>query len=87
LSPFFIGVSIILMMGVFATLFCVFRRPNILDKVLVVNLIGTNALVILILISYISNRGACLDVALAYALLSFIAIVVFARYIESRGKF
>jgi len=84
--PFFIGASIALLMGIFAALYRAFKGPNILDRVLAVNLIGTNALVVLILIAYIRGYNAYLDVALAYALLSFVSIVVIARYVESRGE-
>ncbi|MDO8886900.1 monovalent cation/H+ antiporter complex subunit F [Candidatus Oleimmundimicrobium sp.] len=86
MTPFFLGMSILLLLGVFTALYRAFRGPNILDRVLTVSLIGTNTLVALILISYIYEY-CFLDVALAYALLSFISIVVMARYIESKGKF
>ncbi len=85
MTPFFIGMSVVLLIGVFVALYRAFKGPDVLDRVLAVSLIGTNTLVILMLIGYI-YKHTFLDVALAYALLSFISIVVIARYVESKGK-
>jgi multicomponent Na+:H+ antiporter subunit F len=72
------------------TLAPVFRMvagPSIYDRVLGVGLIGTNAVLILLLIGFIYGRiEMFVDLAIAYAVLNFVGIVVVAKYLEKRRE-
>ncbi len=59
--------------------------PTSLDRNIVINIIGTKTVVIMILMSFIYNELYFIDVATVYALISFIATICVAKYLE-RGK-
>lgn len=59
--------------------------PTSLDRVVVINVIGTKTVVIMVMMSFIYEEHFFVDVALVYALISFIATICVAKYLE-RGK-
>lgn len=59
--------------------------PTSLDRVVVINVIGTKTVVIMVMMSFIYEEYFFVDVALVYALISFIATICVAKYLE-RGK-
>ena len=59
--------------------------PTSLDRNIVINIIGTKTVVIMILMSYIYDEIYFIDVAMVYALISFIATICVAKYLE-RGN-
>ena len=60
--------------------------PTIYDRALGMGLIGTNAILLLVLIGFIYERSNMfLDLAIAYAILNFVGIVAMAKYLERRG--
>lgn len=59
--------------------------PTSLDRVVVLNVIGTKTVVIMVMMSFIYEEAFFVDVALVYALISFIATICVAKYLE-RGK-
>ncbi|MEJ6949707.1 monovalent cation/H+ antiporter complex subunit F [Natronospora cellulosivora (SeqCode)] len=59
--------------------------PTSLDRNVVINVIGTKTVVIMVLMSVIFEEYFFIDVALVYALISFIATFAVAKYLE-RGK-
>ena len=64
----------------------VFRGPTVFDRLVGVGVISTKVLVILLLVGLAWGRfEAFLDIAIGYALLSFIGTLVAARYCERRG--
>ncbi len=57
--------------------------PTILDRLLGVNAIGSKTIVMLILIGLIYDRvDMFVDIALAYAMLNFIAVLATSRYFQ-----
>lgn len=61
--------------------------PSIYDRVLGVGLIGTNAVLLLVLIGFIYGRiEMFVDLAIAYAVLNFVGMVVAAKYLERRRE-
>lgn len=55
------------------------------DRLLAASAIGTNAVVLLVLIGFVFERpDAFVDLALSYALLNFIATVAVGKYLETR---
>ncbi|SMC41985.1 multisubunit sodium/proton antiporter, MrpF subunit [Desulfocicer vacuolatum DSM 3385] len=59
--------------------------PTILDRFMGVNAIGSKTTVLLIMIGFIFNRvDMFIDIALAYALLNFIAVIASSRYFHKR---
>ncbi|MFW6006911.1 MAG: monovalent cation/H+ antiporter complex subunit F [Bacillota bacterium] len=56
--------------------------PTSLDRNIVINIIGTKTVIIMILMSFIYQEEFFIDVAMVYALISFIATISVAKYLE-----
>ncbi|RZB31009.1 MAG: multicomponent Na+:H+ antiporter subunit F [Candidatus Argoarchaeum ethanivorans] len=69
----------------FTILLCTYRAvvgPGIFNRVIAVNVIGTKTIVLLVLIGYYFERPMFFDIALLYAMLNFIATLIFAKYVQ-----
>jgi len=79
----YIGIYICILM-VFS-LYRAISGPTVLDRLVGVNAIGSKTVVFLLLIGFIYQRvDMFIDIALAYALLNFIAVLAAARYFHKR---
>lgn len=79
--------AMLILVGVLAMLYRVIQGPTLLDRILGVNVIGTKTIVVLTLIGFIYDRpGMFIDIALAYALINFIATIAVLRYLEALGR-
>lgn len=59
--------------------------PTVLDRLIGANAIGSKTVVLLILIGLIYERvDMFVDIALAYAMLNFIAVLAASRYFQKR---
>ncbi|UCD31459.1 MAG: pH regulation protein F [Desulfobacterales bacterium] len=59
--------------------------PTVLDRLIGANAIGSKTVVLLILIGLIYDRvGMFVDIALAYAMLNFIAVLAASKYFHKR---
>jgi multicomponent Na+:H+ antiporter subunit F len=59
--------------------------PTVLDRLIGANAIGSKTVVLLILIGFIYERvDMFVDIALAYAMLNFIAVLAASRYFHKR---
>ena len=60
--------------------------PTVLDRLIGANAIGSKTVVLLILIGLIYGRvDMFVDIALAYAMLNFIAVLAASRYFQKRS--
>lgn len=62
------------------------RGPHLPDRAVVLDLMASLAQGVIALYAIATRETALLDVAIAIALLSFLATVSFARYIEKRAR-
>ncbi|NIQ97294.1 MAG: pH regulation protein F [Desulfuromonadales bacterium] len=71
-------------------LLCLFRvvfGPTVLDRILGANVIGTQTTVLLLVIGFLfENVGMFVDIAIAYALLNFIATLGATKYFLRRKE-
>ena len=82
----FMGFGICLAVLMAATLYRSVIGPSVLDRLIGVNAIGSKTTVLLIIIGLLFHRvDMFVDIALAYALLNFIAVLAAARYFHKRG--
>ncbi|MEW6052602.1 MAG: monovalent cation/H+ antiporter complex subunit F [Nitrospirota bacterium] len=85
MENFFIGTGLAL--G-FLTLLCLYRGiygPTVLDRIISISVIGTKTTVILLLMGFIYRRADMfVDIALAYALLNFVATLSAAKFFRTR---
>ncbi|MDZ4201114.1 MAG: monovalent cation/H+ antiporter complex subunit F [Gallionella sp.] len=59
-----------------------FKGPSAADRVVAYDVLTIIAITGIVFISLAEGRGIYLDVALVYALLSFLGVIVVARYLE-----
>lgn len=74
--------------------FCLVRAvigPRIADRLIAVNMMGTMIMCIIVILGVIMNEGYLADIALIYAMISFLAVVVLTKvyagvYFEHKDK-
>jgi multicomponent Na+:H+ antiporter subunit F len=77
---------IALMILAFTIMLCTIRAilgPTAVDRLVAVNVIGTKTIVLIVLVSLILKETYFVDVALVYALISFLASIIIAEFIEN----
>ena len=70
---------------VFSILFCVIRLiigRTVVDRVVAIDTLTVISLSLIALYAHVSGRFIYLDVALVYGLLSFLAVLAIARFLE-----
>ncbi|KPK31457.1 MAG: pH regulation protein F [Nitrospira bacterium SG8_3] len=73
--------SFLMLLSLYRPLF----GPTVVDRMIGVNAIGSKTTVLLILIGLIFHRvDMFVDIALAYAMLNFIAVLAASRYFQKR---
>lgn len=75
--------NVIMILLVFTTLLCLYRvirGPTVWDRVLAINVIGTKTVIILVLIGFV-YENVFLDVAIAYAMINFVATIVVSQFL------
>lgn len=85
MDHFFLGCGLFLGFLMMLSLYRGIVGPTVLDRMIGVNAIGTKTTVLLILIGLLYHRlDMFVDIALAYALLNFIAVLAASRYFQKR---
>ncbi len=74
--------GIVLIFTIFLCLYRVVVGPGACNRLIAANTIGTKTIVLLVIIGYIYERNIFLDIALAYAMINFIATLGMAKYLE-----
>ena len=83
MESFFIGFAVFVVFLFGASLYRIATGPTIFDRTIAAGLIGTNAVLVLVLIGVVYDRvDMFVDLAMAYALLNFIGVVALAKYFE-----
>ena len=73
--------AILMLVSLYRPLF----GPTVLDRMIGVNAIGSKTAVLLIMIGVIYHRvDMFVDIALAYAMLNFVAVLAASRYFQKR---
>lgn len=74
----FVAISVVLV-------YRVVRGPTMPDRVIAVNVIGSNTVVIIALIAVGTDTPGVLDIALVYALLNFLVSIAISKFTVERG--
>lgn len=59
------------------------RGPTLFDRLLAVNMFGTNTVLAIAVLGFLNGRPHFLDIALVYALISFIGTIAALKYFEA----
>ncbi|MBL6970742.1 MAG: pH regulation protein F [Desulfobacterales bacterium] len=85
MSSIFLYSGMFLSLLMVASLYRAICGPTVLDRMIGANAIGSKTVVLLILIGFIYQRvDMFVDIALAYAMLNFIAVLAASRYFQKR---
>lgn len=60
------------------------RGPTVYDRALAVNMFGTATVLLISVLGFLTGRPEFLDLALLYALLSFIGTIAILKYVSAR---
>lgn len=60
------------------------KGPSTFDRVIAFDVLTVVSITFIVLSALIEERGIYLDIALVYALLSFLGVIAIARYLEGR---
>ncbi len=83
MSSFFLGVTIFIVLLTAVSLYRVAVGKTIFDRIIAAGLVGTNGFILLILIGFIYERiDMFVDIAIAYALLNFVVVIVLGKYFD-----
>lgn len=81
----FVAAGIIIASTILISTYRAIIGPGTFNRIVAVNVIGTKAMVLLVVVGYILERPHFIDIALMYAVLSFIGTIIIAKYLE-RGE-
>ena len=85
MNTIFLYAGVYLVLIMFLSLYRAIYGPTVLDRLIGVNAIGSKTVAMLILIGLLYGRvDMFVDIALAYAMLNFIAVLAAARYFQKR---
>lgn len=82
MDQFYAWGSAAVMIMIFFSLIRAVAGPTAPDRVVAINIIGTKTVVIITLISWLYRQEQYLDIAMVYAMMSFIATIGVAKYLE-----
>lgn len=84
---FFTGVILVLALCILACLVAAIKGPTLSDRIVAGNMIGTLTIIAICVLSYKLVEGWLVDVALIYAMVSFLAVVVLTKIFIGRYKY
>jgi len=77
--------AIILSLLLCASLVRAILGPRFTDRIVAINLICTKTIIMIAVLSYLRNDNSLLDIAIVYAMISFLVMVVLSKcYITSQ---
>jgi multicomponent Na+:H+ antiporter subunit F len=78
-AAFYVAIALFLLLNIFAGMARIFRGPTAADRMLAVQLFGTQGVAILLLLAQSFGRPALRNVAFVFAVLAIMAMVAFVR--------
>ena len=84
LHNFLIFALCLMMVVVFVCLVRAIKGPRITDRVVALNMIGTLVVMMICILAYLLGEAFLIDVAILYALLNMLVVVVLTRVATSR---
>ena len=83
MNTFLLGATIAVAIITAASLYRLAVGKTVFDRIIAAGLVGTNGFIMLALIGFLFRRiDMFIDIAIAYALLNFVIMIVLAKYFE-----
>tara|TARA_B100001029_G_C14889397_1_gene354517 strand:- start:2 stop:256 length:255 start_codon:yes stop_codon:yes gene_type:complete len=77
--------AIFIILAIVIVLFRAIKGPQVYDRILAVNVIGTKTVILIALVGFIYERPHFLDIAIVYALINFIATFAILKFGSEGG--
>lgn len=74
--------AIIMLLAILLTIYRFIKGPDVPDRLVAFDVMTVSSLALIALIANFSSRIIYLDVAMVYGLLSFLGVIIVARYFE-----
>jgi len=81
----FVIIGIIIACTILICSYRVLFGPGTFNRIVAANVIGTKAIVLLVVVGFMIERPHFVDIAIMYAAISFIGTIIIAKYAE-RGE-
>lgn len=85
LETILLGAAAVIVIFAIGLLYRVAEGPTMEDRVIAINAVGTNTVVVLALLAAGLDQPGFLDIAIVYALLNFLASIAISKFIVERG--
>ncbi len=82
MSWVYLATAIAMLIGLFIILIRAIVGPTVYDRILATNAIGTKTILFVTLLGYISGRTEFIDMAIVYALITFITTIAILKFAE-----
>jgi len=73
---------VIIIISITITLYRFIKGPSSVDRVIALDIMTIASLALIAILSYLVHRIIYLDIAIVYGLLSFLAVIIIAKYLE-----
>ena len=80
-----LGATVAFVLITLSVIYRMVRGPTMPDRVIALNVIGTNIVVVLALIAVVTDSPSALDIAIVYALLNFLTSIAISKFTVERG--
>ena len=77
-----IAASVLIFLGVALSVLRLVLGPTVIDRVAAIDMLTVVSISLIALYAHVAGRFVYLDVALVYGVLSFLAVLATARYLE-----
>ena len=77
-----IAASVLIFLGVAMSVLRLVLGPTVIDRVAAIDMLTVVSISLIALYAHVAGRFVYLDVALVYGVLSFLAVLATARYLE-----
>lgn len=83
---FFHWVAIAILFTAFLCLYRVFVGPSIIDRIIGLNVLGTNTIALILIIGILFEKvDFFIDIAFVYALINFMGTLAFSEFFDAKG--
>lgn len=87
MNSFLLGITVFIAILTAACLYRVAVGKTIFDRIIAAGLVGTNGFIMLVLVGFLFERiSMFIDIAIAYALLNFVIVIVLGKYFDRGGE-
>ena len=78
----YLATAVAMLIGLLFILIRAIRGPTVYDRILATNALGTKTILLVTLLGYISGRTEFIDMAIVYALVTFITTIAILKFAE-----